>query len=102
MAIHGVRPRRQGGAKHRRRVGGPNPHQYLMDNSTGLRFHGWQFTDSGPDAKAGHKLRKRVVVGGLCWVMVAIAIPLFLDIFDQGGQTGVDGAKPVRRMLVCA
>lgn len=66
--------------------------QYLVDTSTGLWYHGWQFTPDGPSA--GHNFAKALWARGNCWITVAI--PLFLETLrDRLRQD-----DPARRLLV--
>jgi unsaturated rhamnogalacturonyl hydrolase len=50
--------------------------QYLVDTTTGLWFHGWQFTDKG-----GHNFARALWARGNSWI--TIAIPIFLEILGD-------------------
>ncbi|KAJ9119019.1 hypothetical protein QFC22_003508 [Naganishia vaughanmartiniae] len=61
---------------------------YLMDTTTGLWFHGWQFDGKG----GGHNYAKARWARGNCWV--TYAIPLFLSL------TQLPPTDPIYRTLV--
>ncbi|GHJ89713.1 hypothetical protein NliqN6_6115 [Naganishia liquefaciens] len=63
---------------------------YLMDTTTGLWFHGWQFDGNG----GGHNYAKALWARGNCWI--TYAIPLFLSL------TNLSQNDPVYRTLVSA
>lgn len=66
--------------------------QYLMDTTTGLWFHGWEFTEPN----SGHNFARALWARGNCWVTVAI--PLFLSILRHE----LKSTDPVYRTLCSA
>ncbi|KAI5449366.1 hypothetical protein NCC49_004770 [Naganishia albida] len=61
---------------------------YLMDTTTGLWFHGWQFDGKG----GGHNYARALWARGNCWI--TYAIPLFLSL------TQLPPTDPIYRTLV--
>jgi unsaturated rhamnogalacturonyl hydrolase len=89
--------------------------QYLTDNTTGLWYHGWEFTPTGTSVsgykdttssatgkKVGHNFAKALWARGNCWV--TIAIPLFIQLLEEwsvkkGVRTGVMEDPLVKRLV---
>lgn len=64
--------------------------QYLVDTSSGLWYHGWEFTDKG-----GDNFANALWARGNCWI--TISIPLFLGIL---GEEHLPKDDPLRAFLV--
>ena len=54
--------------------------KYLVDTTTGLWFHAWEFTPGSP-LSLGHNFARALWARGNCWITVAI--PLFIEILGD-------------------